>query len=60
MNWVKKYSIKRLYNSIYHSTYKILNATELGIYFNNLKGAGAVVTELSDKFMLIEWERFKD
>ena len=63
MNWVKKYNIKRPYNSNYHPTYKILNANELGRYFSepeNIKGAGVVVTELGDKFMLIKWERFKD
>ncbi|MCL5129887.1 MULTISPECIES: helix-turn-helix domain-containing protein [unclassified Algibacter] len=63
MNWVKKYNIKRPYNSNYHPTYKILNALELGKYFanaENIKGAGVVVTELGDKFMLIKWERFKD
>ena len=63
MNWVKKYNIKRPYNSNYHPTYKILNAIELGEYFtntSNIKGAGVVVTELGDKFMLIKWERFKD
>lgn len=63
MNWVKKYNIKRPYNSDYHSTYKILNADELSHYFQdtqNLSGAGVVVTELGDKFMLIKWERFRD
>ncbi|EDM44133.1 hypothetical protein SCB49_11097 [unidentified eubacterium SCB49] len=63
MNWVKKYNIKRPYNSSYHPTYKIMNAQELGEYFsntNNIKGAGVVVTELGDKFMLIKWERFKE
>ena len=63
MNWVKKYNIKRPYNTNYHPTYKILNANELGRYFlepENIKGAGVVVTELGDKFMLIKWERFKD
>ncbi|WP_458626904.1 transposase-like zinc-binding domain-containing protein [Winogradskyella sp. PC D3.3] len=63
MNWVKKYNIKRPYNSNYHPTYKILNPTELGRYFSeiqNIKGAGVIVTELGDKFMLIKWERFKD
>ncbi|MFT6198140.1 MAG: hypothetical protein ACJAXY_002484 [Nonlabens sp.] len=63
MNWVKKYNIKRPYNSNYHPTYKILNGIELGEYFtntSNIKGAGVVVTELGDKFMLIKWERFKD
>ncbi|MCV6630647.1 MAG: helix-turn-helix domain-containing protein [Flavobacteriaceae bacterium] len=63
MNWVKKYNIKRPFNSSYHPTYKILNASELSGYFSNtanLSGAGVVVTELGDKFMLIKWERFRD
>ena len=63
MNWVKKYNIKRPHNSKYHPTYRILTARELSVYFSepeNLKGAGAVVTELGDKFMLIKWERFRD
>ncbi len=63
MNWVKKYNIKRPYNSNYHPSYKILNAKELSSYFqevDNLSGAGVVVTELGDKFMLIKWERFRD
>ncbi|AXT63559.1 IS1 family transposase [Aquimarina sp. AD10] len=63
MNWVKKYNIKRPYNSNYHPTYKILNALELSAYFQNtqnLSGAGVLVTELGDKFMLIKWERFRD
>jgi len=63
LNWVKKYNIKRPTHSKYHPTYKILNAKELGLYFQNkenLAGAGVVVTELGDKFMLIKWERFRE
>tara|TARA_R110000868_G_scaffold57701_2_gene178215 strand:+ start:888 stop:1307 length:420 start_codon:yes stop_codon:yes gene_type:complete len=63
MNWVKKYNIKRPTSTNYHPTYKILNAIELSKYFQNienLSGAGVVVTELGDKFMLIKWERFRD
>lgn len=63
MNWVKKYNIKRPYNHNYHPTYKILSGSELSIYFQNptdLSGAGFVITELGDKFMLIRWERFRD
>ncbi|RSK40338.1 IS1 family transposase [Mangrovimonas spongiae] len=63
MNWVKKYNVKRPYKTDYHPTYKILNAQELAKYFSdaaNLTGAGVLVTELGDKFMLIKWERFKD
>ncbi len=62
INWVKKYNVKRPYSFEYHSTYKILNAGELAKYFSdnkNLIGAGVIVTELGDKFMLIRWERFK-
>ena len=63
MNWVKKYGIKRPENFDYHPTYKILNAEELSLYFQNsenIKGAGVLVTELGDKFMLIKWERFRN
>lgn len=63
INWVKKFNVKRPYSFEYHSTYKIMNATELGKYFSdskNLKGAGVIVTELGDKYMLIKWERFKE
>ena len=63
INWVKKYNIKRPSNTKYHPTYKILNSNELSLYFQNtenIKGAGVVITELGDKFMLIKWERFKD
>ena len=62
MNWVKKYNVKRPKNTNYHPSYKILNARELSSYFQNIKnlsGAGIVVTELGDKFMLIKWERFR-
>ncbi len=63
MNWVKKYNIKRPFNANYHPTYKILSQSELAPYFSNpenLSGAGTVVSELGDKFMLIKWERFRD
>ncbi|MXV37333.1 hypothetical protein GO491_01385 [Flavobacteriaceae bacterium Ap0902] len=62
MNWVKKYNIKRPENTHYHPTYKILNAEELAKFFSNpsnIKGAGIVVTELGDKYMMIKWKRFK-
>jgi transposase-like protein len=62
MNWVKQYGVKRPKNLAYHPTYKILNAEELANYFkdsSHLHGAGMVVTELGDKFMIIKWERFR-
>lgn len=63
INWVKKYNIKRPYNEKFYTSYKILNSSELSLYFNQpnqLKNSGVIVTELGDKFMLIKWERFKN
>ena len=63
LNWVKKYKVKRPEQTNYHPSYKILSAAELANHFSNtenLKGAGTIVTELGDKFMLIKWERFRD
>lgn len=63
MNWVKKYQIKVPEKNTYHPTYKILNHKELAEFISNrenMEGAGMVITELGDKFMLIKWERFRD
>ena len=63
MKWVKKHKINRALQSDYHPTYKILSANELAKYFanrQNISGAGVIITELGDKFMLIKWERFRD
>ena len=62
MNWVKKYNIHKVKNTDYHPTYKILSQPELSKYFadsQNTEGAGVIVTELGDKYMVIKWERFK-
>lgn len=62
MNWVKQYGLSRPKNSEYHPTYKILTHHELVEYMkdkSHLTGAGAVITEVGDKFMLIRWERFR-
>ncbi|MEO4005461.1 helix-turn-helix domain-containing protein [Flavobacterium sp. CAU 1735] len=62
-NWVKEFRVKRLAQGDYHPTYKIFNHLELVEYLKNkeqLSGAGMIITELGDKFMLIKWERFKD
>ncbi len=63
MKWVRKHHIKKVLQSDYHPTYKILTSAELAAFFakrENIKGAGVIVTELGDKFMLIKWERFKE
>lgn len=62
-NWIKEFNVKKPTQSDYHSTYKIFNHLELVEYLKNkdqLSGAGMIITELGDKFMLIKWKRFKD
>jgi transposase-like protein len=62
-NWVKSFNIKKPSHANYHPTYKIFNHLELIEFIKNkdlLSGAGMIITELGDKFMLIKWERFKD
>ncbi len=63
MNWVKKYHIKAPENNEYRPTYRVFNHKELIEYLKedgNTKGAGMLITELGDKYMLIKWERFKE
>lgn len=63
MNWVKKYQIKVPDNQSYHPTYKVFNHSELTAFMSNpenVSGAGMIITELGDKFMLIRWERFRN
>jgi transposase-like protein len=62
-NWIKEFNVKKPTQADYHPTYKICNHLELVEYLKNkdqLSGAGMIITELGDKFMLIKWERFKD
>src|SRR5680860_67025 len=62
-NWVKEYKIKKPTNANYHTTYRIFNYLKFVKYLKNkdqLAGAGMIITELGDKFMLIKWERFRD
>lgn len=62
-NWIKEFNIKKPTQADYHPTYKIFNHLELIEYLKNkekLSGAGMIITELGDKFMLIKWERFRD
>ena len=61
-NWIKEFNVKKPTQADFHPTYKILNHLELVEYLKNkkqLSGAGMIITELGDKFMLIKWERFK-
>lgn len=62
-NWVKEFKVRKPAHAGYHPTYKIFSHMELVEYLKNkeqLSGAGMIITELGDKFMLIKWERFKD
>jgi hypothetical protein len=60
MNWVKKYQIKVPKQNLATPTYKILNHKELGDFVSrpqNVEGKGMLITELGDKFMVIQWNR---
>lgn len=62
MNWVKKYGVRPPENLDYRPTYKVLSHNELIEFIadkKSLAGAGMMVTELGDKYMLIKWERFR-
>ena len=62
-NWVKEFNIKKPPHPNHHPTYKIFKHHELVEYLGNkelLSGAGMIITELGDKFMMIKWERFKE
>ncbi|MEH0157072.1 helix-turn-helix domain-containing protein [Limibacter armeniacum] len=62
MNWVKQYNIKRAENTEYRPTYQLFSYKELLAFYKdpaNLKGAGMIVTEVGDKYMMIRWERFR-
>lgn len=62
MNWVRKYGVKAPENYAYHPTYKVLNHKELMAFLGeleNMRGAGCMITELGDKYMVIKWERFR-
>ncbi|MDX5325166.1 MAG: hypothetical protein LPK80_02795 [Bacteroidota bacterium] len=62
MNWVRQHKIKRPVNQDYHPTYRILTHRELTDHLlkkENLSGAGLIITELGDKYMMIKWERFR-
>lgn len=62
-NWIKIFNIKKPSQVNYHPTYKIFSHSELVEHLKNkdlLSGAGMIITELGDKFMLLKWERYKD
>ncbi len=62
-NWVREFKVKRLEQRDYHPSYRIFSHNELVEFLahkSNLAGAGMVITEVGDKFMLIKWERFKE
>ena len=59
---VKKYGITRPPQTDFHTNYKVLKHNELVQFLNNeenLKGAGFIITEIGDKFMVIGWERYR-
>ncbi len=62
MNWVRQYRIKVPEQRDYRPTYKVLDHAELVDFVkdkDHLSGAGMLITELGDKFMVICWERIR-
>lgn len=62
MNWIRKYKIQAPENSRYTPTYKVLKHQELLEFLQDreqLRNKGMIITELGDKVMLIQWEKFK-
>lgn len=62
-NWVREFKVKKPSHADYHPTYRIFSHPELVEFLkhkDHLSGAGMIITELGDKFMLIKWERFKE
>lgn len=60
--WVKEYKISKPPHTQFHPSYQVYSQEELVDFIRsneNLKGAGFIITEFGDKFMLIKWERFK-
>ncbi|MDP5199158.1 helix-turn-helix domain-containing protein [Flavobacterium sp. DG2-3] len=61
-NWIKAFHIQKPFQTDYHPTYKIFSHIELIEFLSKkelLSGAGVIITELGDKFMVIKWERYK-
>lgn len=62
INWVKKYNIHAPENMEYRPTYKVLDHAELQNFFKDrtaLKNTGCMISEVGDKFMVIQWERMR-
>jgi transposase-like protein len=62
INWVKKYNIHAPENMEYRPTYKVLDHAELQNFFKDrtaLKNKGCMISEVGDKFMVIQWERMR-
>ncbi len=63
MNWVKKFGVKAPNNYEYRPTYQVVTHNELLEFLSDpgrLQGAGMILTELGDKYMMIKWERFRN
>lgn len=62
MNIVKKHLGEKPLINKYNPSYKIMRHQELHEFFakaESLRGKGMIITELGDKYMVINWERFK-
>ncbi len=62
MNWIKKYKIQVPEMQHYKPSYRVFKHSELIQHLSEIehvKGKGMIITEIGDKYMLIQWDKFK-
>lgn len=62
LNWVKEYGIRIPERHNYRPTYKVYNHEELVRFIasnSQIKGTGMIITEIGEKFMVIQWENLQ-
>lgn len=63
MNWVKIHRIHRPERTESHPTFKMLTHAELLQIMGSkqpLKGGGMLISEMNGKYMIIDWQRFRN
>lgn len=62
MNWVKRYGLSRPVNLDYKPTYKVVSHPELVALLadrGKIRSSALLITELGDKYMVIQWEKYR-
>ncbi|MHA7129627.1 transposase-like zinc-binding domain-containing protein [Algoriphagus namhaensis] len=62
LNWVKEYGVKAPDKPHHRPSYKVYNHEELVRFISSdrqIKGTGMVITEIGEKYLVIQWENLK-